>query len=82
MDARTHRYQGELDILIKRQLRKAGLRDPFNTDSIKKGANRAMDISHNVKRPHIGHTIKGKTPLGKIQELGYNIDKTFAMFQS
>ncbi len=39
-----------------------------------------MDISYNVKRPHIGHNMNDKTPLEKIQELGYTIDETFAMF--
>jgi len=36
----TRCYQGRLDISVMRLLTKAGLRYPFNTDSIKKGANR------------------------------------------
>jgi transposase len=35
---------------------------------------------YNVKRPHFGHDMNGKTPLARLQELGYTVDETFAMY--
>lgn len=35
---------------------------------------------YNVKRPHFGIGMEGKTPLQKLKEYGYNLNEKFAMF--